>query len=62
MVNSKVIVTQVFFLKHKMAKTINAKSAKISKGFVVGSASAIPKVIIKIKGMIIIIPCKKMNE
>ncbi|HEX9513240.1 MAG TPA: hypothetical protein VF939_22270 [Puia sp.] len=45
-----------------MAKTINAKSAKISKGFVVGSASAIPKVIIKIKGMIIIIPCKKMNE
>ncbi len=54
--------TLVFFLKLIIAKAINAKSAMILNGRVLGSASAIPKVSTKMNGIIIIMPRKKINE
>jgi hypothetical protein len=61
-IDSKTRVIPVFLLKLIITKAINAKSAIILNGRVAGSASAIPRVNTKISGIIIIMPCKKMNE
>jgi len=59
--HSKAIVTLVFFIKVRIANNMRPRSAKIRKGLIPGSASAIPTVSTKIKGTAIIIPCIKMN-